>query len=91
MTVARQNNFVAVKIVIANSCSVDLKIVLTREKGDRKRTTVKSILFDGGKPACVAGSNSCTPIQDMGRVTWYRSFPLNMITNDPSPLQLTQA
>jgi hypothetical protein len=39
---------VALKIVIANSCSVDLKILLTREKGDRKRTVVKIILFDMG-------------------------------------------
>ncbi len=58
MTVARQNSFVAVKIVIANRCSVDLKIVLTREKGERKRTAVKSILIYEGKPTCVAGSTA---------------------------------
>jgi hypothetical protein len=62
--VARRHNFVALKIVIASSCSVDLKMVLTREKGDRKKTAVKSILFDGDKPACEAGSNSCTPLHD---------------------------
>ncbi len=47
--VDRHHNFVALKIVIASSCSFDLKIALTKEKGDRKRTAVKSILFDMGQ------------------------------------------
>ncbi len=89
MKVARQNNFVAVNIVIASSCSFDLKIVLTKEKEDRTRTASKSLFFEGGNPACDAGRNSCTPLHDSG--TWYSSFPLHMITNDAPPPQLTQA